>query len=248
MRRATRAADVADAEALTARTYARTAHYREDWHRDLGLFDFEEAALADFFPAPPASILVHGAGGGREVAALLERGYRVTAADPVPGLVESAMRAFGDRAVFVGAGLVSDEAPPELAGPFDGVVVGWGAFGHLLTAELRVEALRRLRAACPDGPVLVSWTYAPSKGLRGTARTTGEVRELARGGPAAPGTWRDRLLLTQYGLYHVRLDEESVRAEAREAGYGEVVYRSPDEHGYPFAVLLPPAAAAEAPE
>jgi hypothetical protein len=43
------------------------------------LFPWEEQVIDRFFPSSPARILVDGAGGGREVFALAERGYEVVA-------------------------------------------------------------------------------------------------------------------------------------------------------------------------
>src|SRR5204863_8381274 len=43
------------------------------------LFPWEERVVERFFPAPPARVLVGGAGSGREAFALVERGYEVTA-------------------------------------------------------------------------------------------------------------------------------------------------------------------------
>ena len=67
---------------LTAAAYTRKAHYAATWHQDLGLFDFEERALTEHFPAPPARLLVIGCGGGRELVALAERGFTVVGVEP----------------------------------------------------------------------------------------------------------------------------------------------------------------------
>src|SRR5512142_2340602 len=60
--------------------YGQTQAYRADssaFRR--GLFGWEKEAIARFFPAAPARVLVGGAGGGREVFALAEMGYEVVA-------------------------------------------------------------------------------------------------------------------------------------------------------------------------
>lgn len=54
-----------------------------------GLFEWEAAALAADFPVT-GRIVVTGAGAGREVPALLERGYDVVGYEPNPRLVQQA--------------------------------------------------------------------------------------------------------------------------------------------------------------
>jgi hypothetical protein len=48
------------------------------------LFEWEEAWFEADLPKPPAKILIGGAGSGREVRHLLEKGYEIVAFDPAP--------------------------------------------------------------------------------------------------------------------------------------------------------------------
>jgi hypothetical protein len=219
-----------DARDLTAWRYAEMREYRARWHRESGLFDFERDALQRFFPRPPAHLLVHGAGGGREIHALLELGYGVTAAEPVPSLAAAARQAFGARARVVDAGLETPGAS-ELRGPFEGVVVGWSAYGHLVDRDMRVRALRTLRAECPHGPVLLSWREGPAPGLRGSFQT------VSAG--AGQGASKPSRVVSHFGLFHAVLGESDLRDEARAAGYDVSSFGSYGDQGYPNAVLRP---------
>ena len=228
---------------LTAAAYARKAFYAERWHQDLGLFDFEAWALADHFPAPPASVLVVGCGAGRELLALRARGYRCAGLEPDRRLLEAARARLGEDVVLVQASAQELAADLALGGSLDAVdavdavIVGWAVWGHVLRREERVQALEALRARCPGGPVLLSWPHAPRRGLRGTAATTGAIaRPPDR---PAPDDWARRLVVSDDGAFSVRLDGDDVREEARAAGYARVDYRGPDDAGYPCAVLLP---------
>lgn len=227
------AAGPEDASDLTAWRYARSRHYLADWHREFGLFDFEARAIDRFFPAPPAHLLVHAAGSGREVHALLGRGYRVTAAEPVAAFAAAAREDFGTRVRVVLAALESPVSD-ALAGPFAGILVGWSAYGHLLESDTRVRVLRSLREACPDGPILVSWRQTPVPGLRGTAQSVYEaVMPPERRNPGA--------IVTHFGLFHAVIDELQLGREAQAAGSRVALFGSYGDAGYPNAVLLPAA-------
>ena len=56
------------------------------------LFPWESRVIATHFPKPPASVLIGGAGGGREALALERDGFRVVGFEPAAPLV----RAFND--------------------------------------------------------------------------------------------------------------------------------------------------------
>lgn len=230
VRRVNAASTSDDAHDLTTWRYAQMSEYRAQWHRESGLFDFERDAIQRFFPKPPAHLLVHGAGGGREIHALLDLGYRVTAAEPVQALAAVAREAFGARARVVDAGLEAPAAS-ELPGPFAGVVVGWSAYGHLVDRDARVRALRMLRAECPEGPVLLSWREGPAPGLRGSSQTVsaGAGREASK--PSR--------VVSHFGLFHAVLGESHLREEARAAGYEVASFGSYGDQGYPNAVLRP---------
>jgi hypothetical protein len=230
VRRVRDAAELDDARELTAWRYARMPDYLQPWHRESGLFDFEQRAIERFFPAAPAHLLVHGAGGGRETHVLLERGYRVTAAEPVGALVAAARAALGERATVVHAGLEASDCE-ALRGPFDAVIIGWSAYGHLVDRATRVRVLQSLRRACPRGPVLLSWREGPMPGLRGAAHTVaGGAGRAASESPRA---------VSHFGLFHAVLDEARLRDEAHEAGYTLAAYGSYGDSGYPHAVLQP---------
>ena len=52
-----------------------------------GLFPFEQRAIANHFPPPPATILIGAAGSGREALVLAERGYRIVAFEPIRAVI-----------------------------------------------------------------------------------------------------------------------------------------------------------------
>lgn len=237
-----RLADADDAAALTAWSYGRSHNYSTPWHQDMGLFDFERDAFQRYLPASPASVLVIGCGGGRELVALAERGYRVAGLDPVPALVQAAAARLGLETPLETAALSDLVRPALLPGPFDAVVVGWGAWGHVLRRRDRVSGLHTLRARS-DGPVLLSWAMEERPGLRAgahTAATAAVTATDARAGTEAPDWpgWRARAVLSPHMGCQVRLSPTDVASEGEEAGY-EVAHYAGSGSGYPHAVLRP---------
>ena len=166
-----------------------------------GLFDWERDWYDAALPPAPARVLVTAAGAGREVAALLARGYVVDAFEPVPRLASAcaALPRFGtvvvadhDDFVRAACGDGGGPAAPLGARAYDAVVVGWGSLAHLLTARDRVALLRACRAVSPRGPILASFFTAraePPPGLRGRAARAagGGLRRLRRLPPPPRG-------------------------------------------------------------
>jgi len=95
----TRFAPDAVLDAFNDLTYGVTGVYRPDASNYRSeLFNWEQEAFARAFPAPPARVLVGGAGGGREAFALAERGYEVVAFEPSAALAAAmAAHAAEDR-------------------------------------------------------------------------------------------------------------------------------------------------------
>src|SRR6185369_7171712 len=171
--------------------YGRSEKYSfGSQHNEAGLFEFERAAIEQAFPPPPASIVVGGCGGGRELFALLERGYRIAAAyDPVAAFIDS-LRSdprlidSKDR-VCVGAHQEIESLAPiarlrQHGNRIDAVVVGWGSYTHIMGTKTRVEFLRSLRAACPCGPVLVSFHVGADNEALRPRRFRAKLRRILR--------------------------------------------------------------------
>jgi len=132
-----------------------------------GLFNWELSLLAR--PEVPRSgrVLLAAAGGGRELKALGERGYSVTAFEPNPVLFEGVLQvATSLRAVQVLRAAFADLAPAvngdgPLAGlrtqVFDWVLFGWGSFTHITERDEQAATLRAVRALAPGAPVVLSF-------------------------------------------------------------------------------------------
>lgn len=132
----------------------------------LGLFDWERELLAPPFPRS-GRLLVGGAGGGREVVALRERGYEVAAFDASPQLVRAGAAAVAASGGTLLHGTYDDVvraaagAPSPLLAlmkpPIDGVLLGWGSFSLVISDAERLALLRALRVLAPSAPVALSF-------------------------------------------------------------------------------------------
>ncbi|MFZ4578615.1 MAG: hypothetical protein ACOYOB_09515 [Myxococcota bacterium] len=227
-----------DALAMTDRYFRRTATYRQRWHAELGLFDFERAAIDTHFPKPPSRLLVLGMGGGRDGKALQERGYEVDGCEPVQALAGRAQQELGAGAEVIVCRAEDLDVRGVLAGPYAGVVFGWGAWSHLFTADARRAALVAARRRVPLGaPLLLSWPAAPVAGLRNGARGTLDMR---RGGAQRSGVVETGVLhgwrLQTGGIVHLVYSREDLELEAAATGWRTVDVQG-SESGYPHAVL-----------
>jgi len=169
-------------EAYSELAYSAQDTYQSDQPTtELGLFAWEERALAAF-PAAPARVLVGAAGGGREAFALAGRGYAVTAFEPSPVLAQSmARRAERDGGVAAYRARYADlpVLQPALASgasldartvaPFAAGILGWASLSHLTTDQARLEALQWF-ARLVSGPILVSFFTRQDPGAPAPAR------------------------------------------------------------------------------
>lgn len=230
--------------------YDAVSHYRDVENQNSGLFPFEKRMLDRFFPHPPARLLVPGAGGGREVIALLERGYTVDAFEPVAEQVEAANKIitarFGTRVECS----TLEEWAEHPQGTYDAIFTGWGMWTHIIHHAERVAALRAFQRVCPSGPVLLSfWRYErlldhreepevplplyPEPQNRLEKLTRGWLRQkVLRRTPIERGTgW-------VAGMYVHYTSEPELREEGALAGW-DVAYYERDGSKYPHAVLVP---------
>jgi SAM-dependent methyltransferase len=211
-----------------------------------GLFGWEEALLARPEVPRAGRVLLAAAGGGRELKALLERGFEVTAFEPNPVLFEGASRvAAGSSGARVVRATYADlvaavHGTGPLAGlrdeSFDFVLFGWGSFTHLTQRDLQLQVLRAARALAPRARLSLSFFMRPAKEVDSrSARMRGVLRGLLkRTGarqPVEPGLGYD------YGggfVYSFTMDE--VGDLAQQAGYKIEFF---DDKVFPHVILQP---------
>jgi hypothetical protein len=219
--------------------------------RGHGFYPFEVRAVRDHFPPPPARILVPGAGGGREMIALLKLGYRVVGFDPVERYVQSTRAAIGAWSDAECSCATIQSWAQRPSGRYDAILCGWGVWAHVVARADRLAGLRAFRATCPIGPVLLSFFRgddvfeAQERASLEPLHPTPENR-IAR---AIRRGLRERVLrlppLERGTGFHAdfffhQTTELELAEEAALAGY-RVEYFERDASRYPNAVLRPAA-------
>jgi len=212
--------ELAELTALGYATRAAHASERDELFNRSGLNAWERAALADFF-GDCRSILVGGAGGGREVIALARANVRADGFECNPLLVDLAARILREQGLDARIlRCASDEVPAAL-GRYEGGWVGFAVYMHLVGRAHRVRFLSEFAShLMPGAPMLVSFaTRGESRQDRYAAALTRTIQRL-RGvaGEAEPG---DSLGDT---FVH-RFTESEIAAELAGAGFELVCFR-----------------------
>jgi len=217
------------ADLVTAASYALPSQYQSEAYNAQGLFDWEERVVREFFPTE-GTVLVTSAGGGREVHALLQLGYRVVATECVGFLAALLARSIGRQGGRAIALHASPDSVPREHGPFDAVVVGWGAYTHIVGSERRISFLRKIReVSAPGAPILLSYweCRSPSRSTRLIAAAANALRRPLRRRLVEVGE------STSTRGWSRTFQPDEVRAEAVEAGLVMV-----DEPGRGFAHMV----------
>ncbi|MFN2399294.1 MAG: class I SAM-dependent methyltransferase [Gemmatimonadaceae bacterium] len=239
--------DSSQKEELNAFLYSRQQTYKPGGRIfEGGLFEWEKQAIEKSpFPAS-GRILLGGAGGGREIIALRDRGYEVVGFEPSEPLVMAAQAAITQKP---GASLVRAsyadlaKAVSGNGGPlasitttrFDGVILGWGSFSHVLEDAARSELMDSISRLEPTAPVLLS--FLPTDKVEGG--TPGPTRRRFRRALAllgAPSARRSGYGLLGWGAFYRGFTETELTSLAARHGY-TIPYLKMDP--YPHAVLVP---------
>lgn len=239
----------AERAALTAALYSAQATYLPGGHRfQAGLFGWEKSALAaPVFPRAGRA-LVGACGAGREVKALVDRGFAVVGFDPCAPFVEAARAALpADRValacgtyaelVDAAAGRGGPLAEVAAGPPFDLVILGWGSFSHVMPARARGDLLRAVRALAPAAPVLASFAVdgAVAQPVPGKGRVRDGLRRVF-GALRAPGSSEPGDRFFPNSGFFAYLTRDELHELAAAAGYAVELY---EEAPYPHAVLAP---------
>jgi len=185
----------------------------EEWNRR-GLLHWETEMLDRYF-TPGSRIAVTGAGGGREVLALLRAGYQPDGFECNATLAAAANRLLDAEGFPHRVAPVGRDQWPSGTTTYDGLVVGWGSYMLVQTKARRVAFLRdagdHLRAGAP---VLLSFFVraGDTRYFRTVERTANRLRRLRGRPPMEMGD----TVRPNYLHYFTR---DEVGAELADAGF-----------------------------
>jgi SAM-dependent methyltransferase len=240
--------DPAQRESVIERAYREQRVYLPGGTTfERGLFQWERTLLERPEVPRAGRVLLAAAGGGRELKALAQRGYDVTAFEPNPVLREGAQQVAAQC-----GGLVLDGAYADLSlalhgrgplrvlrarAPYDLVVLGWGSITHVLEEDDRLALLESVRALAPSAPVITSFFLRPESGHGGrTERLRRALRATFTKLGAPNGAAPEGLAYEAGGGFVYAFTESEVQALAHRAGYAVAVLESSP---FPHALLIP---------
>lgn len=126
----------------------------------IGLMDWERD-LVERFVRPGEAVLIVGAGSGRDVIALVERGCHVTGVEPAAAALGLARKVLGARqlpATLI-EGFFEDV---EVPGRFDVVMFSYFSYSYMPEADRRIAALRKAASSLTaGGRILISYPPMP---------------------------------------------------------------------------------------
>ena len=201
-----------------------------------GLFKWEEEAIKDFFPQPPARILVGAAGAGREMLALNSFGYCVSGFEPILISANHAKLIIPkDKLLAFNVAKYEDLVRGDLKeiesyAPYDAIILGWGSITHVLDTKMRKLILQKVRNLCPRGPILLSWLKASCTSLK--VKLLRKLFSILRFKTYTEGD----SFTFKLGFCHRFTREEIIKlvSDARDS----IIFYE-DEKTYPHAVLFP---------
>lgn len=210
---------------LDAAYYDDKGQYVDERYNRSGLHEWE-SGLVERHVSSGARIAVTGAGGGREVLALLERGFDAMGFEPHPQLAAAGARFLADAGHPDRLTTVARDSFPG-DGAWDAVLVGWGSYMLIPGRARRVAFLQAARSClAPGAPLLLSFFVREGTPhyFRWVARTAGPLRTTLRREPVDEGD----ALVPNYAHHFT---EATLAVEAQAAGF-EVLEYHPQPYGH----------------
>jgi hypothetical protein len=222
-----------DLAAVDAAYYKSQRMYQDDSYNCSGLTWWERHAIDRYF-SDCRKILITAAGGGREVLALRRLGYEVDALECNEALAAYANRLVSREGYTASVRVCERDTISHSAGPYDGIIVGWGSFMLVPGKRRRVALLRELRMLVPPGaPILLSFFALEASGRRlSIIQSVGSpIRRLLRRESIEFGDD-----LSPNYIHH--FDRSEVEESLRAADLELVAYGTRD-YGHAVALALP---------
>ncbi len=215
---------------ITQNYFSSTRMYQEEMHNLSGFWDWEEQIVNNFFK-DCQTVLVGAAGGGREIIALSKRGINVEAFECNENLALYCSHLLEKHGILAKIVLSTPDHVPDNLGIYDGLIIGWGGYMHIVGCENRVRFLKECHEHVKtDSPIFLSfWTRNESYIFDFYSARIAKFIRFLRG---IDETIEIGDTIDSPGYYH-RFTKDEIEKELKEAGFLLVFY---SESGVPHAV------------
>jgi hypothetical protein len=206
-------------------------YHSEEYNRS-GLWGWEQKVLTDYFAGCKRLLLI-GAGGGREVLALLRLGYDVDGFESHPDLVPAASELLQAEGYDSAVHLVPRDEAPNTGAIYDGIIVGWGMYMLVQGRERRINLLRQLRVQIRSrGPILISFYYRTTtpRIYKVAALIANLIRRVLRRPPVEVGDW----LQPEYVHFFT---QDEITSELSEGRF-RTIHHSTTEYGHAIGIAI----------
>ena len=200
-----------------------------DWNLS-GLHRWETVVVDQYF-SECKTVLLGAAGGGREIVALSKKGIRVDGFECCRSLMESCRQLLSSLGITSEVIYAEPDTVPDQFGVYDGLIMGWGSYAHIIGQKQRVQLLTDFRQHVqPGGPLLLSF-FTRTRDSAGFRLTTGLANFIRRISGAELIEVGDRLTTD---FRHFFLESE-IREELNKAGF-DLQFYSTKPYGHAIAV------------
>lgn len=142
---------------LVDSSYQDWNSYRSHEYLHTGLWPWEKFCLDKYF-LNLDTVLIGAAGGGREIFALHRMGLKIDAFDCNQQLGEVAIDELTRENIKCRYIITDPDHVPENVGIYDGLIMGWAGYSHIVGSEKRINFLKEFRQHVrTDGPILLSF-------------------------------------------------------------------------------------------
>lgn len=213
--------------------YDNDAMYRDAAYNRSGLWDWEAEVIAKYFSGCE-SILVAGAGGGREIYALSKRGYQVDGFECNPQFVSYANQFLQQEGIDSTVILAPRDTCPNCDRLYHGAIIGWGAYTNIQGRQHRIKFLQQVRSHLePGSPMLLSFfpRRQDSNSLKLIALISNLFAKIRRGYSIEMG---DSLLPHRIFVHY--FSEREIKYELEQANFKLVLYQD-EEYGYAVGIF-----------
>jgi hypothetical protein len=208
-------------------------YWDEEYNRS-GFFNWEEKTISKYFSSCQ-SILVAGAGGGREIYALHQQGYQADGFECHPQFVEYANKFLKQEGIDSQVILAPRDLCPDSERFYDGAIIGWGAYTNIQGRQKRIEFLQQMRSHLePGNPILLSFfpRSSDSAFYKLIALIANVISKLRNAEPIELG---DSLFPHRIFVHYFNKIE--IEQELEKAGFKLELYRD-QEYGYAVGIVV----------